>query len=181
MNLGKRIMVMGSSGSGKSTMAARLGEIIGLPVVHLDRLSWNPGWVATPAELMAEKVRAAADEPHWVIDGNYTATRDYRLERADTVVFLDFNRIVCLSRALRRFLKNRGHTRYDLGEDCPERMTLWLIKWIWGYPKRSRRHTLQWLADVRPPKQVFILKGNRAVRRFLEEASATYADTSKPL
>ncbi|MCL1951754.1 MAG: topology modulation protein, partial [Oscillospiraceae bacterium] len=57
MDLGRRIMVMGSSGSGKSTMAQRLGEITGLPVVHLDSLSWLPGWVEAPKEEFGEKVR----------------------------------------------------------------------------------------------------------------------------
>ena len=48
MNLGKRIIILGSAGSGKSTLATKLGEITGIPVIHLDRLFWNPGWVETP-------------------------------------------------------------------------------------------------------------------------------------
>ena len=175
MHLGSRIMVMGSSGSGKSTMATRLGEITGLPVVHLDRLSWNPGWVATPDDIMKQKVEEAADQPAWIIDGNYSASRGYRLERADAVIFLDFSRYTCLFRALKRWLRNIGKTRYDLGEGCPEKIDMWLVKWIWGYPKRSRGRTLTWLATVQQPKRVYHLKGKRAVKRFLLEAGGTYA------
>jgi len=177
MDLGKRIMVLGSSGSGKSTMAVRLSALTGLPVVHLDRLSWNPGWVATPGDVMAEKIIAAADQPLWIIDGNYfgTGTREYRLERANTVVYLDFNRYLCLFRAFKRWIKNYGRTRSDLGEGCPEKMDAEFIKWIWGYPRRSRGRALLWLAAIKPPKQVYHLRGNKAVKRFFRDVSDSYA------
>ena len=168
MQLGQRIMIMGSSGSGKSTMAVRLGELTGLPVVHMDTLSWRPGWVQAPREELNELVREAASRDAWIIDGNYSQhLREYRLERADTVIYLDFSRYTCLFRALKRWAKYYGQTRPDLGEGCPEKIDMWLIKWIWGYPKRSRGKTLEWLAQIQPPKQVIHLKGNRVVRDFL--------------
>ena len=167
MDLGKRIMVMGSSGSGKSTLAKRLGEITGLPVIHMDTIYWQPGWVAAPADEVYERAIAAADRPEWVFDGNHAKSRDYRMERADTVIFLDFNRFTCLLRAVKRRIMYAGKTRPDMGEGCNERLTWWLITWIWGYPKRSRGKTLAWLAEIQPPKQVYHLKGNRAVRDFL--------------
>lgn len=171
MNLGKRIMIMGSSSSGKSTMAKCLGELTGLPVVHLDRLYWNPGWVATPDEELREKILKAADEPMWIMDGNNSKTRDYRLERADTVIYLDFNRYICLFRAIKRFLKNYGRTRYDVGEGCPERLSFDLVKFIvWTYP-RARNSIITWLSEINPSKQVFHLKGNKSVKKFLKEVS----------
>jgi len=167
MDLGQRIMVIGSSGSGKSTMAKRLGEITGLPVIHMDTIYWQPGWVATPADEVHERAIAAADRPAWVFDGNHSKSRDYRMERADTVIYLDFNRFTCLLRAFKRRIMYAGKTRPDMGEGCNERLTWWLITWIWGYPKRARGKTLEWLSTIGPPKQVYHLKGNRAVRDFL--------------
>ena len=168
MDIGRRVMVMGSSGSGKSTMAVRLGERTELPVVHLDSISWLPGWVEAPKEEFAEKVREIVQGDAWIIDGNYRKwALDERLERADTVIFLDFSRTTCVLRALKRWIKYYGQTRPDLGEGCPEKIDMWLIKWIWGYPKRARGSTLEWLAEIQPPKQVVHLKGNRAVRDFL--------------
>lgn len=174
MNLGNRIMIMGSSGSGKSTMASRLSEITGLPAVHLDRLFWNPGWVPTEKDIMDERVRRAADEARWIIDGNYSRTRGYRLERADSVIYLDFGRLTCIARALKRWIKNYGRTRYDLGEGCPEKIDMEFLSYIWGYPARSRTATIDSLAGVRPPARVYLLKGNRAVSRFLSEATESY-------
>jgi len=165
----KRVMILGSSGSGKSTMAQRLGEITGLPVTHLDSISWLPGWVEAPKDEFDKQLREIVRGDAWIIDGNYRSwALDARLERADTVIFLDFNRYVCLLRAFKRRIMFHGKTRPDMGEGCPEKIDMWLIKWIWGYPKRARGKTLEWLAEIQPPKRVYILKGNRAVKRFLE-------------
>ena len=137
-------------------------------MVHLDSLSWLPGWVEAPKEEFAAKIREIVQGESWVIDGNYRSwALEERLERADTVIFLDFSRITCVLRALKRWIKYYGQTRPDLGEGCPEKIDMWLIKWIWGYPKRARGSTLEWLAEIQPPKQVVHLKGNRAVRDFL--------------
>jgi len=170
MKLGDRIMVMGSSGSGKSTLARQLGEALGLPVTHMDALSWQPGWVETPKDEFAAQVLAAVNEPAWVIDGNYRKWAfDERFERADTVIFLDFNRCTCLLRAFKRRIMYHNKTRPDMGKGCNERITWWLIGWIWGYPKRTRGSVIAWLGEIKPPKQVYHLKGNRAVRKFLGE------------
>jgi len=172
MDLGKRVMVMGSSGSGKSTMARRIGELTGLPVVHSDALSWQPGWVETPKDELEQMIREAAAQPEWVIDGNYRKRAfEDRFERANSVVFLDFNRVVCLWRVTKRRVMYHNKTRPDMGEGCNERLTWWLVKWVWTYPKRTRRSMLAWLAEIPPPKQVYHLKGNRAVKKFLAELS----------
>jgi adenylate kinase family enzyme len=55
--LPKRILILGASGTGKSTLARRIGESLGLPVVHLDAINWNPGWVQTEAERFRQKVK----------------------------------------------------------------------------------------------------------------------------
>jgi len=65
----RRIALVGPGGAGKSTLARRLGARLGLPVVHLDAEHWHPGWVETPAEEWAEKVRALASGERWIIDG----------------------------------------------------------------------------------------------------------------
>ncbi|MCL2195104.1 MAG: hypothetical protein FWB76_04045 [Oscillospiraceae bacterium] len=70
MNLGSRIMVMGSSGAGKSTLARQLGEHLGLPAVHMDTFWWQPGWVSRPLDEVYALHAAAIAEPAWVFDGN---------------------------------------------------------------------------------------------------------------
>jgi len=165
MDLGKRIMIMGCAGSGKSTLARQIGEAYNLPVVHLDTLFWLPGWIINPDK--EQEMTEAADKPEWVMDGNYSSTMEHRIERADTVIFLDYGRFRCLYRVTKRRLKWHGKSRPDITEGCNEQLDREFIKWIWGYPKRSRVATLELMKKIEPPKQAYHLKGNKAVREFV--------------
>ncbi|MCL2169758.1 MAG: hypothetical protein FWB74_07025 [Defluviitaleaceae bacterium] len=180
-NIGKRIMILGSAGSSKSTLAVRLGEITCLPVTHLDRLFWNPGWVQTPKDEFEERANAAAAAETWIIDGNYSRTLDYRLERADCVIFLDFSRYFCLFRVLKRRFKNHGKTRFDLAEGCPERLDREFLLWVWNYPKRARGRTLEWLEQARGDKNVYHFRKRKDVKKFLQSIfSATSSCGAQP-
>ena len=163
----RRILVTGNSGSGKSTVARALGRILDLPVVHLDRLYWNPGWVATPDDEFERKITDALASNAWVCDGNYSRFLDLRLARADTFIFLDLPRRVCVWRVLKR----RG-PRPDLPPDCPERRTTkdfydFITKWVWTYPRRSRPTVLEHMRRHRDTKTVVHLPSQAAVDRYL--------------
>jgi adenylate kinase family enzyme len=160
-------MILGSSGSGKSTLAKQLGEITGLPVIHLDRLFWNPGWVQTPKEEMYEKVAEAASAESWIIDGNYSGAMDLRLERTDTVVYIDFNRFICIFRAIKRRIQNHGKTRDDMGEGCPEKIDWEFLKWIWNFPKRTKKILHEKINHC--GKNVYHLKSRKAVKQFIHK------------
>ena len=168
----KRVMILGSAGSGKSTLARQIGVIVGLPVIHLDSLFWNAGWVETPDDEFLRKVENAASDEKWVIDGNYSRTMDVRLARAETVIFLDFNRYFCLFRVVRRWWRNRGRTREDLAEDCPDKLDKEFLAWVWTYPKRSRPRTLALVDELRSSKKVYHFKTRRSVKKFLEGLDA---------
>ena len=92
----KRISIVGSGGAGKSTFAHQLADILHLPVIHLDALYWQPGWVATPQDEWRDKQQQLVQQECWIIDGNYTSTLDVRFAVADTIIFLDFPRFRCL-------------------------------------------------------------------------------------
>ncbi|MCL2350910.1 MAG: AAA family ATPase [Firmicutes bacterium] len=168
MSLGERIMILGSAGSGKSTLAAKLGGILGIPVIHLDRLFWNPGWVETPKDEMDRRVIEAASGERWIIDGNYSRTMDFRMERADSIIFIDFGRFFCLCRVFKRRVKNRGKTRYDLGEGCPEKIDWEFFKWVWNYPSRSRKDTLEKIYGS--GKAVYRLRTRKDVKNLINNA-----------
>src|SRR3954453_4555172 len=92
-----RIAVVGPPGSGKSTVAVRLGDALGLPVVHLDRLYWSADWTEAPADVFRERHTQAIDADRWVIDGLYSSATDLgsRLRRADLIVATEAPTIVC--------------------------------------------------------------------------------------
>jgi adenylate kinase family enzyme len=136
-----RILIIGPCGSGKSTLARELGPKLGLPVFHMDQLNWKPGWVESSKEEIREKLAVITATDRWIIDGNYGGTLEPRLERADTVVYLDYPIRLCVMRMLRRIWTYRGHTRPDMTEGCPERFDfpflLYLLQWNSGPRPRT--------------------------------------------
>ena len=102
-----RVLVIGSSGAGKSTFSRRLAEITGLPLIHLDRLFWKPGWVETDRAEWSEVVAQALEGERWIIDGNYSGTMKMRLAVCDTVIFLDLSRFLCTYRVLNECLTTK--------------------------------------------------------------------------
>jgi adenylate kinase family enzyme len=138
----RRILVVGSGGAGKSTFARALGAALQLPVIHLDRHYWRPGWVPTPAAEWNAVVAQLAAQDAWIMDGNYSGSLPVRLPRCDAMVFLDFPRTTCLWRVLKRRISATSHGRPDKADRCRERLTLEFVLWVWRYPKRSRRRIL---------------------------------------
>jgi adenylate kinase family enzyme len=172
----KRIAIIGPAGSGKSTLAHELGAILGVAVVHLDALFWKPGWMETPKPEWRSIQEELVRRESWIIDGNYGGTLDVRLAAADTIIFLDFPRLLCLWRVIRRRLQYIGKDRPDVGPGCPERLTWRFLWWIWTYRARKRPAVLQKLAECANEKRVIVLRGPAAVRRFLEEMAEEHGD-----
>jgi adenylate kinase family enzyme len=166
----RRIAVLGSAGSGKSTLARQLGEVLGIPVVHMDALFWRPGWVEAPEEEWRALHDEAVKGDAWIIDGNYSRSWETRMPAADTLIFLDVPRRRCLWRVLRRRLQYARRTRPDIAPGCPEKVDWGFITWIWGFPGRSRTRILDLLERYRGEKTVIVLRSDRDVRRFLEAA-----------
>jgi adenylate kinase family enzyme len=112
-SLGRRIVVVGTSGSGKTTMACRLAERLGLLHVELDALHWGPNWTSAPLDLFRQHIVEALSGDAWVVDGNYGKARDLMWGRADNVVWLDYSLAVIMARLLWRTLR-RSLTREEL-------------------------------------------------------------------
>ena len=117
--VGRRIVVTGMAGAGKSTFSRALAAKTGLPVIHLDLHFWKPGWAEPSEDEWREKQRGLLDGDGWIADGNYEATLDDRLERADTVVFLDTPWWVCAGRAFLRGIRKRP-VGFELPDGCQE-------------------------------------------------------------
>jgi adenylate kinase family enzyme len=165
----KRILVLGPNGAGKSTLARQLGERLDLPVVHLDAIYWNPGWVGTDIAQFRERVEEAAKGDAWVMDGNYTAHLDLRLARAEAVIWLDLPRYVYFPRAVWRSIRNYGRARDDVGPGCPERFDLSFFRgWVWTYPARSRPRHAKIMAGLPAAIRGIILRSPLEVSKFIE-------------
>jgi adenylate kinase family enzyme len=163
----QRTLVIGPCGAGKSTLSVELGARLGVPVYHMDKINWRPGWVeSSKAEIEARLDNIIAGE-RWLIDGTYGGTLVHRLERADTVVYLDYPIGLCVARLLRRIWTYRGRTRPDMTEGCPERFDLAFLIYLLRWNSGPRVRTEQRLKGHE--SKVIRLKSPDELRRWLDE------------
>lgn len=117
---GQRIVVVGTTGSGKTTMAARLAAMHGCRHIELDALHWGPNWTEAPLDVFRHRLEEALQCDRWVVDGNYSEVRDIVWSRADTVVWLDYTLPVIFGRLVRRTVQ-RVLTQEELWNGNRER------------------------------------------------------------
>ncbi|TFH05303.1 MAG: DNA topology modulation protein [Candidatus Thorarchaeota archaeon] len=170
----RRILILGPSGSGKSTVGKRIGKILGIPIVHLDMHYWKPNWVETPKDEWPGKVKDLIASKIWVMDGNYTSTLQMRAKAADTLIFLDMTRGLSYFRVVSRYLRNRGKTRPDVTEGCPEKIDMDFIRWIWDYPRTKKPVILRFLEKLKSSKNVYILNNQNEIEAFLKALRIRY-------
>lgn len=170
----RRLRVVGNTGSGKTTFAARTAERLGLPHLELDAVFWDAGWTKRdPVEargLVREFVAASPDG--WVTDGNWTTNLGHALDDADAFVWLDFPRRTVMPRVVRRTLRrgllrtelwhgNRESLRTLLRRDPDQNVVLW--SWTQHEPYRLRYEELA----RQSPVPVIRLRSPREGRRWL--------------
>jgi adenylate kinase family enzyme len=115
-------MIVGQPGSGKSTLAAAMGRCTGLPVIHIDKIHWQPGWVERSTAEKTQLCLQAESQERWIFEGGHSATWPSRLRRADMLIWLDLPIGLRLWRVLRRAVTGLGRTRPDMADGCPERL-----------------------------------------------------------
>jgi len=168
--LGRRIVVTGLAGSGKSTLSQALAARTGLPLIHLDLQYWKPGWVAPTDAEWREKQADVLAADAWIADGNYHETLDLRLGRADTVVVLDTRWWVCAGRAWWRGF--RLPDALPEGCDYPRWRRLrdeWrLIPRIWRNRRSEPERERQIISQAGQQVALHVLTSKRAVREFLD-------------
>jgi len=99
-----RIVIIGRTGSGKTTLARELAAVLGVPHVELDSLYFEPDFSTVSLEVLRERTREAIAGDRWVTDGNKSAVRDLVWPRADTIIWLDYSLAVSIWRLGKRAL-----------------------------------------------------------------------------
>ena len=135
----RRIVVVGSQGSGKTRLSLALGRKLGLPVIHLDVLYWRPGWKESDKASFRLRVAEAIAADDWIVDGSFSGlAMDLTLARAERFVVIERARWLCLLRVLWRSAFQRNSWRTDLPEGCPEQFDWNLLKQVWRYNTERR-------------------------------------------
>ncbi|AFY35433.1 EutP/PduV family microcompartment system protein [Calothrix sp. PCC 7507] len=143
----QRISIVGTGGSGKTTLAKQISQRLTIPHVELDYLHWEPNWIEVPNNVMRQRVSQALSSSSWVVDGNYSIVRDIFWARADTVVWLDYSWPVVMCRILWRTLSrvvtqqevcNGNRETWQKSFFSRDSILLWVLQ---TYNKNRRKYT----------------------------------------
>ena len=168
-----RVVVIGTTGSGKSTVAERLAAQTGLRIVELDALYWGRDWQGVPVDLFRHRVERETRDGGWIVVGNYGQVRDLVWPSADTLVWLDLPLSLVMWRLVRRTIR-RAVTREELWGTgnresfvnaffSRQSILLWALK----THRRNREKYGKECAALAETMQVVRLSSPREVERFL--------------
>lgn len=160
----QKIIVIGSPGAGKSTCARKLRDITGLPLFYLDMLWHKADRTNITREEFDEQLRAIIAKDKWIIDGNYQRTLEMRLEKCDTVIFLDYPLEVCLSGAKARIGKEREEMPW-VEEELDEEFKQFII----DFPEKQLPQIYELLEKYQDTKNIVVLKSREEAEEYLEQ------------
>jgi len=172
---GTRIAVIGATGSGKTTLAQRLGDILDLPVIELDALHWMPGWTEKPWPEIRTELDPMTHKDRWITDGNYSQVRDLIWPRADTIIWLDYSFLHIFLRLFIRTLKrvflkvelwNGNRERFHENFLSRDSLFVWLLK---SRPKHKKNYPLAFQEPQHAHLQVLRFTHPRQTEHWLKK------------
>lgn len=166
----RRVLVVGCAGAGKSTFSRQLAERTGLPLVSLDAEFWQPDWKPMPRDLWRPKVGQLSAAETWIQDGNFDGTLDVRLPLADTIVWFDLPRRICMWRVLKRIALGYGEVRPEMAPGCPERLDPEFLHYVWTFNTAHRPRIGTALAAHGAHLTPVIIRHDADAARFLDSA-----------
>ncbi len=168
----KRIAIIGNAGSGKSVLARKLHDIFGLPLYHLDQYFWKPNW--THPDLQEYKVThdRLCEREAWIMDGMNLRLLEYRIQKADVIIFLDIPRYLCFWRIFKRVFTYYGKETPSSAAGCPEKLNwkfIKFLKWVWDFKKRYPGRIMELLGQYKSTKHIYILKSQKEIDELVKE------------
>ncbi len=157
-----RILIIGCSGTGKSTLAQAIASLRGLTYVSMDRdIFWLPGWKSRPRPEAIALIEQAVAGPRWIMDGNSPGTLPLRLPRTELVIWRRPPRHVALRGVISRWLRYRGRSRPEMAPGCPERLDWKFLRYIWTFERDEAPQFQEMLARHGGHVPVVTLKSYR--------------------
>ncbi len=166
-----KILIIGVSGSGKSTFAKKLSKKLTIPIIHLDQFFFEPGWIKVEKSLFEKKVLEQIKTARWIIDGNYTNSVELWIKDVDTIFYFDFPVWLCLWNVIKRRIMFHNKTRPDIAEGCNEVLNLEFLKFIWNFPKNNTPRIEAILAKQPEQKRIVRFKNYGEIELFLKNIS----------
>ena len=163
-----KIAIVGNSGSGKSTLALQLHKMLHIPLFHLDQYFWKPGWQRPDRDEFAKTHHKLCDGDSWIIEGMAIRLFDYRIERADIIIFLDMPLSFCLYRIFKRSFLNFGKIFFSSAPGCPERFPdLEFLKYVWNFNTKQKPEIEKLLYKYKNQKKIFVIKNKQQLDELI--------------
>lgn len=164
-SLGKKIVVIGVSASGKSSFARELGAKTNLPIIFMDSIMWRPGWNYIGDEETVRLLEEESAKSKWIIEGYIEkGARPFLFERADSIIYLDYAPVVSSWRYIKRWWKHRKNPRPEL-EGSPEKFSFKFLKLVWT--KGETWSLDKFLGNIADQNKILRLYSPRQARDFL--------------
>ncbi|WP_412064903.1 AAA family ATPase [Rhizobium sp. SYY.PMSO] len=164
-----RILIMGCSGGGKSTLSLKLAARFGLAYISIDRdILWLPGWVERGKEEQRAIIVAKVRGERWIMDGTNPSTFDVRLPRTDLVIWVRMPRLLCVWGVVSRWIKWMGRTRPEMAPGCIEKVDWEFLRFIWTFEEKFTPRVLAGLAAHGAEVPVLQVKSRGEMRQLLD-------------
>lgn len=164
-----KILILGNSGSGKSTFTICLAKKLNIEYLHLDTLVYRHDWNIPEYNQMEQIVDNLIDKDDWIMDGNFINNALSRFEKCDTIYFLDINRFTCLYSVLKRNKKYKGKKRASRSDLIDEKITKEYLKWVFIDFYKTSRITIKNFIKNHPEKKVIVFKSRKQVNKYIKE------------
>lgn len=174
----KRINVIGTTGSGKTTFSKELSATLTIPYIQMDELFWKPNWVESLDEEFLPKVASVVSGDAWVLDGNFSRTNSIKWQRADTLIWLDFGYVATFSQLLGRTLR-RATCKNELWPNTGNKesfkktffskssILMWFFK---NYGRNKKRYANLMRSNELSHVKCVRLRNRKQAREFIERA-----------
>lgn len=170
----KKIVIIGNAGSGKSFLAQQLHTILQLPVYHLDHYFWKPNWTYPDPDEYKKIHDQLCDQDEWIIEGMQLKLLEYRIQKADLVIFLDMPRSTCFYQIFKRTFTYYGKQAPSSAKGCPERIDwkfLKFLKWVWNFKKNYRPRIVKLFNEHATTKKLSVLQSKKEIDQLIEKLS----------
>ncbi|MCT4613127.1 MAG: DNA topology modulation protein [Clostridia bacterium] len=165
-----KIAILGYSGSGKSTLCKHLSTYYKVPHLYLDTVKFLPNWIVRSDEERIKILDEFLENDSWVIDGNYSRFRQKeRLDEADKIIFLNFNRLSCLFRAYKRMFTYKNKVRDSISDGCEEKIDFKFFWWLLhSGRKKKKRDQFKKIINSYKDK-IVVINNQKELDSFLQD------------